>query len=134
MAEGSPGRNEDFTLFGQLLLDNGRGGSERILSRPTVEAPTTDQLTPERKAVSSLVPGFFDAHGWGLGLGVVTKRSATDRSAGAFGWDGGLGTSWWSDPSEEIVGILMTQAAWTSPDPPPVCRDFWTSVYQAIDD
>jgi hypothetical protein len=30
--------------------------------------------------------------------------------------------------------ILMTQGAWTSPDPPAVCLDSWTSAYQAIDD
>jgi len=53
---------------------------------------------------------------------------------GQFGWDGGLGTSWRSDPKEEMVGILMTQRAWTSPSPPDVCLDFWTSAYQAIDD
>jgi len=35
---------------------------------------------------------------------------------------------------ENLLGILMTQRAWTSPVPPAVCRDFWTSVYQAIDD
>ena len=28
----------------------------------------------------------------------------------------------------------MTQRNWTSPNPPPVCRDFWTLAYQAIDD
>ena len=38
------------------------------------------------------------------------------------------------DPQEEMVTILMTQRAWTSPSPPDVCRDFWTSAYQAIDD
>ncbi len=32
-----------------------------------------------------------------------------------------------------MVTILMTQAAWTSPDPPHVCLDFWTSAFQAID-
>jgi hypothetical protein len=31
-----------------------------------------------------------------------------------------------------MVGILMTQRAWTSPNPPDVCLDFWTSAYQAI--
>ena len=46
----------------------------------------------------------------------------------------GLGTSWRSDPGEEMVGILMTQRAWTSPSPTDVCLDFWTSAYQAIDD
>jgi hypothetical protein len=33
-----------------------------------------------------------------------------------------------------MVGILMTQRAWTSPKPPDVCRVFWTAVYRAIDD
>jgi CubicO group peptidase (beta-lactamase class C family) len=55
-------------------------------------------------------------------------------SVGSFGWDGGFGTSWRSDPREDLVIILMTQAAWTSPNPPDVTRDFWTLAYQAIDD
>jgi CubicO group peptidase (beta-lactamase class C family) len=55
-------------------------------------------------------------------------------SVGTFGWDGGLGTSWYSDPAEDMVAILMTQASWTSPSPPDICLDFWTSAYQAIDD
>jgi hypothetical protein len=47
---------------------------------------------------------------------------------------GGLGTSGYSDPSEELVGILMTQRLMDSPESPGVYRDFWTSAYQAIDD
>jgi hypothetical protein len=45
-----------------------------------------------------------------------------------------LGTSWRSDPGEDMVTILLTQASWTSPVPPRVSRDFWTAAYQAIDD
>ena len=45
---------------------------------------------------------------------------------------GGLGTSWASDSSEDVVAILLTQAAWTSPIPPAVYRDFWKAAYQAI--
>jgi hypothetical protein len=33
-----------------------------------------------------------------------------------------------------MVAILMTQRLWTSPRPPRVYLDFWTSAYQAIDD
>ena len=40
------------------------------------------------------------------------------RAVGKFGWDGGFGTSWYSDPTENMVTILMTQAAWTSASPP----------------
>jgi hypothetical protein len=45
-----------------------------------------------------------------------------------------LGTSWRSDPSKDMITILLTQAAWTSPVPPRVVRDFWTAAHQAIDD
>jgi CubicO group peptidase (beta-lactamase class C family) len=53
---------------------------------------------------------------------------------GRYGWDGGMGTSWYADPKEEMITLLMTQCLWTSPRPPNVCLDFWTSAYQAIDD
>jgi CubicO group peptidase (beta-lactamase class C family) len=95
---------------------------------------TSDHLTPAQKAVSGLIAGYFDDHGWGFGLSVVTRKSNVAKSVGTFGWDGGLGTSWASDPREEMVGILLTQSAWTSPSPPDVLRDFWTLAYQAIDD
>jgi CubicO group peptidase (beta-lactamase class C family) len=81
-----------------------------------------------------MVPGSFDGFGWGFGVSVVTKRAAASGPLGRFGWDGGLGTSWHSDPREDMVTILMTQSAWTSPNPPNVCLDFWTSAYQAIED
>jgi CubicO group peptidase (beta-lactamase class C family) len=129
---------DDYLAFGQMMLDlgkyGGKHGSERLLSRLSVEAMTTDQLTPEQKAASGLVAGYFDSHGWGFGVSMVTRRDAVAAVPGQFGWDGGLGTSWRSDPKEEMVGILMTQRAWTSPNPPGVCLDFWTSAYQAIDD
>ena len=125
---------DDYLVFGQMMLDKGRHGSVRILSRPSVEAMTTDQLMPEQKVGSALVPGYFDSHGWGFGVSVVTRRTEAAATVGKYGWDGGLGTSWYSDPGEDMVTILMTQRAWTSADPPPVCRDFWTLAYQSIDD
>jgi CubicO group peptidase (beta-lactamase class C family) len=125
---------DDYLAFGQMMLSQGKHGNERILSRLSVETMTTDQLTPEQKAVSGLVPGYFDSHGWGFGVSVVTRRDDVAAVPGRYGWDGGLGTSWYSDPREEMVTILMTQRAWTSPSPPDVCLDFWTSAYQAIDD
>lgn len=125
---------DDYLAFGQMMLNQGKHESSRILSRLSVETMTTDQLTPEQKAVSGLVPGYFDSHGWGFGVSVVTRRDDVAAVPGRYGWDGGLGTSWYSDPREDMVTILMTQRAWTSPGPPDVCLDFWTSAYQAIDD
>ena len=125
---------DDYLAFGQMMLNKGKYGSERVLSRLSVETMTTDQLTPEQKATSGLIPGYFDNHGWGFGMSVATRRDDLAAVPGRFGWDGGLGTSWYSDPGEDMVTILMTQRAWTSPSPPDVCLDFWTSAYQAIDD
>ena len=125
---------DDYLAFGQMMLNKGKYGSERVLSRLSVETMTTDQLTPEQKATSGLIPGYFDNHGWGFGVSVITKRDDVAAVPGRFGWDGGLGTSWYADPREDLVTILMTQRAWTSPRPPNVCLDFWTSAYQAIDD
>ncbi len=123
---------DDYLAFGRMMLSRGRHGGERILARPTVDAMTTDQLTPAQRAESRFFLG--DNRGWGLGMAVFTQRDDVAAVPGRYGWDGGYGTSWSSDPREEMVAILLTQRLWDSPGPPGVYLDFWTSVYQAIDD
>jgi CubicO group peptidase (beta-lactamase class C family) len=125
---------DDYLAFAQMLLNHGRYGGERILSRAAVELMTTDQLTDAQKAISGLNPGDFDTQGYGFGVGTVTRRTELAWSVGTYGWDGGLGTSWRNDPAEGLIGILLTQRAWTAPRPPNVCRDFWTLAYAAIAD
>jgi CubicO group peptidase (beta-lactamase class C family) len=125
---------DDYYNFARMLLSEGKHGGGRILSRASVDIMTTDQLTPEQKAASGLFPANFENHGWGFGMSVVTRRDALGPSVGSYGWDGGLGTSWHTDPKEDVLGILMTQRMWNSPMPPDVCLDFWTSAYQAIED
>jgi CubicO group peptidase (beta-lactamase class C family) len=125
---------DDLLAFGDMMLKGGKYGSERILSRRSVEVMTTDQITPEQKAVSSFFPGFWDSHGWGFGVSIVTRRDDLAATPGRYGWDGGYGTSWYVDPREELIGILMTQRLWDASGAPVVLLDFWTSVYGAIDD
>jgi len=123
---------DDYLAFCQMMLNKGRYGRGRILSRPSVELMTTDHLTPAQKQGAEL---FFGNHsGWGFGMEIITRRVDLSAVPGRFGWTGGLGTSGYSDPSEDLVGILITQRLIDSPEPPRVFRDFWTSAYQAIDD
>lgn len=124
---------DDYLAFARMLLDRGRLRKGRLLSRPAVEAMTSDQLPPEVKAAARFFPGYWESHGWGFGMAVVTKREGVAASPGQFGWDGGYGTSWASDPREDLTAILMTQVQ-GYPPVSPVYQDFWTSVYSAIDD
>ena len=58
-------------------------------------------------------------------MAVVTERDEIAKSVGKYGWDGGLGTSWYTDPAEEItmpddpVGLGV-------PQPAESLQDFWT--------
>jgi CubicO group peptidase (beta-lactamase class C family) len=123
---------DDYHAFYRMLMNKGLHGRERILSRPTVELMTSDQLTPEQKRDAELF--FGPGASWGMGGAVVTRRTDLFTTPGRYGWDGGYGTSAHMDPAEDLVGILMTQRLMESPQPPKVFRDFWTSAYQAIDE
>ena len=133
-ASGLVSTADDFLAFSQMMLNKGTLGSVRILSRPSVELMTTDQLTPEQKATSGLTEVFFESRGWGFGVSIVTRRTDLAASIGMYGWDGGLGTSWRADPAENLTGILLTQCMWPSPSGPDVFLDFWAALYQSIDD
>jgi CubicO group peptidase (beta-lactamase class C family) len=125
---------DDMLAFGRMMLLGGSKARERILSRTAVALMTTDHLTAEQKASSPFFPHFWETVGWGLGLGIITRRCDVGRSPGAFGWDGAFGTSCWIDPAEDLVGVLMIQRAPATLAYPAIIGDFWTSVYQAIDD
>jgi CubicO group peptidase (beta-lactamase class C family) len=125
---------DDYFAFANMLRNHGRYAGGRILSRAAVETMTTDQLTPQQKAVSGFFPSDFDAHGWGFGVSVVTRREELWENVGNYGWDGGMGTGWRNDPKEDMITLFFTQRAWEMPKPPAQFHDFWNSAYQAIED
>lgn len=125
---------QDMAAFGRMMLYKGSCNGERILSRPSVEMMTTDQLSPQHKDLSPFFVNFWNTRGWGLGLGVITGRSHLSETPGSFGWDGAFGTSWYVDPKEDVVAILMTQRRPDRLDIPNLTLDFRTSAYQLIND
>ncbi|WP_329519897.1 serine hydrolase [Spirillospora sp. NBC_01491] len=126
-AAGPVSTADDQLAFARMLLGKGRYGTERILSRRSVELMTTGQLTPAQRARE-----FGDARDWDFGVSVVTRRDTLSATPGAYGWDGGYGTSWQSDPAEDLIAILMTQRL-QYPAHNPVYQDFWTCAYQSLD-
>lgn len=122
---------DDHFAFSRMMLNKGRHGREQILSRGAVELMTSDHLSPEQRAGAEI---FFGSHGsWGFGMAVDIRRDEIFRTPGRFGWDGGLGTSAYADPAEEMIGILFTQRMMDSPEPPKIFTDFWTLAYGAME-
>jgi CubicO group peptidase (beta-lactamase class C family) len=132
---------DDYHAYFRMLLNGGMYGSERILSRPAVELMTTNRLTPDQQAarhamaVNNVHVSFGQGQhgGWGFGMAVRTYRGDY-APLGQFGWDGGSGTSTYADPDNQLTGILLTQVGASVPDPVQLMHDFWTTLYQAIDE
>ena len=122
---------DDYFAFSRMMLHKGRHGREQVLSRAAVELMTSDQLTPEQRAGAEV---FFGAYrSWGFGMAVDIQRDDIFHAPGRFGWDGGLGTSAYTDPGDGMIGILLTQRMMDSPEPPKVFTDFWTLAYGAME-
>ncbi|MER7514871.1 serine hydrolase domain-containing protein [Streptomyces sp. NPDC126499] len=132
---------DDYHAYFRMLLNQGTHGTERILSRPAVRLMTTNRLSPEQQAARHAMAvdnvhisfGQGQHGGWGFGMAVRTYRGDY-APLGQFGWDGGSGTSTYADPENGLTGILLTQVGTSVPDPARLVHDFWTTVYQAIDD
>lgn len=123
----------DFLRFGQMLLDGGTLDGVRILADTSVREMTTDQVTAGEKAAWPGYQAFLGDDGWGYGVSVLASRDAFGRSAGSYGWGGGLNTHWHNDPARRFVGLLLFQREITGPEPGGVVDDFWRLAYQALD-
>jgi len=111
---------DDLLAFSRMLLADGAA----VLSAESARAMKTDQLTAAQKAHGGLGPAFFSGNSWSFCQSV--------RDDGAFGWNGGFGTSWHVDPSHDLVVIVMTQRMFDSPETPPVHRDIQAAAYAAL--
>jgi CubicO group peptidase (beta-lactamase class C family) len=124
---------DDMYAFARVMLSGGQfPDGSRLLSRASIEAMTIDHIGADRGAAG---PSPDGSQGWGLGVGVQVRRAGLTRTVGSYGWDGGLGTSWANDPTERLVGVVLTTDMFAAPFPPPTAiQDFWTCVYAAVDD
>ncbi|MBO1335631.1 serine hydrolase [Streptomyces sp. VRA16 Mangrove soil] len=133
---------DDYHAYFRMLLDKGlHTNGERILSRAAVELMTTNRLNAEQLAARTALAsqnvhisfGQGQHGGWGIGMAVRTYRGDY-APVGQFGWDGGSGASAYADPVNDVTGILLTQVGASVPDPIHIILDFWTTLYQALDD
>ena len=128
---GAAGTAIDYARFLQMLANGGQLDGQRVLSRALVRHMTSDHLGDVKAAHGILQPGY------GFGLGFAVRRAdglhGAPGSAGEYNWGGAGGTSFWVDPKEQLVAVLMTQA-----QPGPWQREFRELfrqlVYQSLAD
>ncbi|AUX25419.1 uncharacterized protein SOCEGT47_059650 [Sorangium cellulosum] len=78
---------DDVLAFARMMLNRGVHEGKQLLSERSIELMITDHITLEQKALSPFSPGFWDGHGWGYGLSIVTRSEPGDPRG--LGWDGG---------------------------------------------
>jgi CubicO group peptidase (beta-lactamase class C family) len=90
----------DYARFAQMILNGGKLGNTRILSRKTVELMSHDQL------------GKVDPNqGFGIGFGISGAKGPLDElsSVGALGWGGFYYTTFSIDSKEDLIIVFMAQ-------------------------
>ena len=125
---------EDYLKFAQMLLNGGKLGDQRILSRKSVELMSGNHLpdTFSSDAYLETAGGYRRGAGIGLTVGLLTDPAKAGQygSKGMFFWGGAASTIFWIDPEEELVAVLMTQVLGSSE----LLRETYSAlVYQAID-
>jgi CubicO group peptidase (beta-lactamase class C family) len=114
---------EDYLKFAHMLLAKGVHQEQRILNPRSIELMTTNYVSGPQRGPASVV--FLEARGWGFGVSVALPPDDDWSRAGRYGWDGGLGTSWFNDPQAGVAAILVTQRFPPAFD---LFTDFWKGV------
>ena len=105
---GLVGTAADYARFLTMLVQDGAFGGRRLLARPTLALMTADHLGGLPAAADLVAPG----HGFGLGFAVriAAGLAPFPGSVGTYFWGGAAGTSFWVDPAERMIAVLMIQA------------------------
>ena len=93
----------DYAAFLQMLLNGGTYNGHEILSPGTVAMMTSNQLDFK----------FNGTNDFGLGFEIVSDKGADlgPRNKGTFAWGGFFGSTYWADPKEHLVCLILTQQA-----------------------
>ena len=96
---------KDYATFLQMYLNNGELNGKRLLSRKTIESMMMNQ-------VGDLLGGEKSDQSYGLAFGLETKMGQSKGGLGSentFVWGGYFNTSYFADPKENIIGVIMKQ-------------------------
>ena len=121
---------DDYLAFARMLLADGRHSGKALLTPASVKAMTTNHLTVAQRAGGQEILGR--GRGWGYGMSVVIDPVLGQPAQGSFGWPGGYGSSWISDPAVDLTMILLTQREFSGPSGYPIHQEFQQDAYRAL--
>ena len=111
----------DYARFIQMLLNTGELEGARILSRKSVELLEQPIVDTDDDGKPEIGLGFFVINDLG--------QYGELGSKGAYSWGGAFYTSYWIDPSENLIGVFMSQVRPARTD---ISNRFRILVYQAL--
>lgn len=121
----------DLAIFCQMILNRGRYGEARILSRHLAREMVKDQTPHADEAAACLSPIMDLLVGpKGYGWEMWAPRFSTGGmriSRRSYGSIGGAGTFMWVDPERELIGVLLTNHGL----PVPVTEQTWNLMLDA---
>jgi CubicO group peptidase (beta-lactamase class C family) len=127
----------DYLRFCQMLANGGVLDGVQILSPVTVDLMRRNHLPggadiPSCMAGSYSEAATFDGMGFGLGFSVVLTpdKPLTLGTRGTYGWGGATSTFFWIDPTEQLVGIFLSQLVPSNAYP--IHREMRAMVYSAL--
>jgi CubicO group peptidase (beta-lactamase class C family) len=100
---------DDYLIFAQLLLNKGKVGRDRLLSEALMARMTSNVLPAETRQTLDPSVDFLQGQGYGLGVAVTLQSRPNRRSPGSVAWPGGYGTTWFADPQQNLIAVLMSQ-------------------------
>lgn len=113
----------DYASFLQMYLNGGELNGIRILSRTTIDTMNAFQVT------------MNESRHYGLAFGVSTKEAVStggEGSEGTFSWGGYFNSSYFADPKEQVLAVILKQTRGQKTDK--TGWQFKQLVFQAIDD
>lgn len=120
----------DYGRFLQMMLNGGQLDGVRVLGPRTVELMTINHTGSLFADQPALRPGL----GFGLGVAVMLDQGEASLygSVGSYGFAGAYFTTYWVDPEEQLITMVMTQLR--PPVDPTLHTKVRTLVYQSIVD
>jgi len=99
---------DDYLTFARLLRAGGMHHGRRLLAAEFVARMTTNRLAAEQIASAG---ALLEPAGWGYGLAVSVAPDHISAQPGWYGWDGGYGTVWFTDPHRDLIALALTQVS-----------------------